>query len=90
MSSFQKLVRKFLSEPCKIDIDDVRRLLDYLDYTEKKHAGSECIFHKKGCHPINVPTVKGKEVKRFYVKRIVETLGLEEYLENNEGENEGE
>ena len=86
MGTFKKLVRKFVDEPDKISINDVRRLLDYLDYEERKNPGSECIFHKKGKHPINVPTVKGRYVKRPYVKRMVRILELEEYLEDFKGD----
>lgn len=81
MSSFNKLVEKFIYEQDKIDIDDVRGLLDHLGYTEKRKPGSECTFHKKGAYPFNVPTVKGKQVKKCYVKRMVKILGLEEYLD---------
>lgn len=81
MSGSVKLVRKFVDEPHRISIDDVRRLLDDFGYTERKKPGSEYIFHKKGCYPINVPTVKGRYVKTFYVKRIVKILELEEYLD---------
>lgn len=86
MSSFKKLVRKFVFEPDKIDIGDVRRLLDGFGYEEKKKPGSECTFHKKGNYPINVPTVKGRDVKNYYVKRLARILELEEYLEKFEGD----
>ena len=86
MSTFEKLVKKLVDRPDKISVNDVRRLLDYLDYEEKKNPGSECVFHKKGKHPITVPTVKGRYVKRFYVKRMFRILELEEYLENFKGD----
>ncbi|GAI92678.1 unnamed protein product, partial [marine sediment metagenome] len=54
-------------------------------YTEKKKPGSECTFHKRGSYPFNVPTVKGRHVKRRYVERIVKILELEEYLEEHQG-----
>ena len=82
MSSFEKLIERFVYNQNNITINDVRRLLNDFGYTEKKKPGSECTFHKKGSNPINVPTVKGRYVKKFYVKRIVEILELEEYLEN--------
>ena len=86
MSTFKKLVRKLVDRPGKISINDVRRLLDYLGYEERKNPGSECVFHKKGKYPITVPTVKGRYVKSFYVKKIVRILELEEYLENFKGD----
>lgn len=85
MSALERLVRKFLFKQNGITIEDVRRLLECFDYTERKKPGSECIFHKKGSFPINVPTVKGRYVKKRYVKRVVSILELEEYLENFKG-----
>ena len=86
MSSVRKLVGKFLFEQKTIEISDVRRLLvDLFGYEERGNPGSECIFHKKGAYPINVPTVHGRHVKSPYVKRIVKLLSLEEWYEiNNE------
>jgi len=84
VSSFIKLIQKLVYEPNNVDINDVRRLLEYFGYTEKKKPGSERVFHKKGSNPIIVPTVKGRHVKAFYVKRIVKILELEAYLEGNE------
>ena len=86
MSSFKKLVGKFLFKQSGITINDVRRLADSLGYTEKKKPGSECTFHRTGSCPFTAPTVKGRYVKKEYVKRIVGILGLEEYLENPEGD----
>jgi len=85
MSHISKLVAKFLFQQNSVDINDVRRLLDTFGYEEKKSPGSECIFHKKGCYPINVPTVKGKVVKSRYIKRLIKFLELEEWYEENEG-----
>ena len=86
MSSFIKLVRKFVYKQNEITINDVRRLANGFDYTEKKKPGSECTFHKKGSYPLNAPTVKGRYVKREYVKRIMRILELEEYLEGHKGD----
>jgi len=86
MSGFLKLVEKFVNEPDKVTPDECCRLLDILGYTEKKKPGSERVFHKKGSSAINVPTPKkSKFVKSPYIKRITELLGLEDYLENEEG-----
>ena len=81
-----ELVERFLYEQNTIDIDDVRRLLDSFGYTERRKPGSECIFHKKGGYPINVPTVQGRHVKSTYVKLIVKQLSLEEWYERNKEE----
>lgn len=83
MPGATKLVEKFLFQQRNIGIDDVRRLLDLFGYKERGNPGSECIFHKKGAYPINVPTVQGRHVKSPYVKRIVKLLSLEEWYESN-------
>ena len=87
MSSLDKLVEKFVYRPETItNIGEVRRLLQAFGYQEKKKPGSECLFHKEKVTPINVPTVKGRKVKSFYVKRITRILELEEWLEHQKGE----
>ena len=85
MSSFEKLIERFVYNQNNITINNVRRLLNDFGYTEKKKPGSECTFHKRGSYPVNVPTVKGRHVKKAYVKGIVKILGLEEYLEEHQG-----
>lgn len=84
MDAFQRLLRKFIDEPDRITPEDFKRLLaDHLGYREWKNSGSERTFHKKGANPLNVPTPhKGKYVKSSYVKRMVELLNLEDYVED--------
>jgi len=87
MSSLVKLVKKFLLEPDSVDdINEVRRLLEQFGYSEKKKRGSECVFHKKGAYPINVPLIKGRKVKTPYIKRLADLLNLEEWYEKNKEE----
>jgi len=77
-----RLVEKFVYKPETVtSIGEVRKLLKNFGYRERRKQGSECIFHKKGASAINVPTVRGRGVKSFYVKRIVKFLNLEEWLE---------
>ena len=87
MTSIEKLIEKFVYYPEKIkSINDVRRVLDYFGYSERRKRGSECLFHKKGASAINVPTIGGRGVKSVYVKIIVRTLNLEEWIEQKKGE----
>lgn len=86
MSSFAKLIKKFVYKQNEITISDVRRLANGFGYKEKKKPGSEYTFHRTRSYPFTAPTVKGRYVKREYVKRIVGILGLEEYLENSKGD----
>jgi len=83
MSGQQKLIQKCLEEPGKITMDECDRLLRAFGYEPRKKRGTECVYHKKGSQPINVPTPKKSPyVKSFYVKRFSELLRLEECLEN--------
>lgn len=86
MASLEKLVRKFLCQPNAITVKDIERLLAAFGYEEKKKPGSERVFHKKGSYPINVPTVSGKAVKSRYIKRMVKSLNLEEWIEGTKGD----
>jgi len=83
VASFEKLVQKFLHEQDAISASDVRRLCHGFDYEEYKSPGSHLAFRKKGKPPIIVPTVKGRYIKRYNVKKIVNILNLEEYFENS-------
>ncbi len=83
MSSINELARQFILRPETVTLNDIKRLLGLLDYKEKKKPGSECVFHKKGVTPLNVPTVKGRKVKLYYIKRIAKILNLEDYLEES-------
>jgi hypothetical protein len=76
----------FLFHQNKIDIEDIRRLLRAFGYLERRGPSGECIFHKKGSYPINVPTVKGRAVKSPYVKRMVKFLKLEEWYDEHKGD----
>ena len=86
MSSLVRLVNKFLVQSNSITIQEVRRLLEEFGYSERRKPGSECVFHKKGIYPINVPTVNGRAVKSHYIKRLVKILELEVWYEQHKGE----
>lgn len=87
MTGIDKLIEKFVCYPKTItSINDVRRVLDYFGYSERRKHGSECLFHKKGASAINVPTIGGRRVKSVYVKRIIQMLNLEEWIESHKGE----
>lgn len=81
MSSLSRLARKFIEKPNSVHMNDVERLLGLLGYKRRKNAGSEQIFHKPGAPPQNVPTVSGRKVKSYYVKRLSKILNLEDYIE---------
>ena len=83
MSGLEELIEKFLYEQSNIIAGDVRRLCHGFDYEEHKSPGSHLVFRKKGKPPIIVATEKGRYIKRYNVKKIVNILNLEEYFENS-------
>lgn len=86
MGQLEKLVEQFLREPAEVSFDDVVALLKAFGYIERKSSGgSHRVFAKRGYPPIIVPTVKGRKVKRVYIKRIIDILGLEEWYEEHRG-----
>ncbi len=86
MSKRNKLIERFLKRPETVGISEIRQLLTELGYEERTKPGSHCVFHKKGAYPICVPTVEGRQVKKFYVRRLAEMLNLEEDHERAQDE----
>lgn len=83
MSSLSRLARKFIEKPKSVSINDVERLIGLLGYERRKNAGSEQIFHKSGAAPLCVPTVHGRKIKEYYIRRLSRILNLEDYIEDD-------
>jgi len=81
MPRIEKLVELFLKEPPEVLFRDIVAVLKAFGYEERPSRSGHRVFNKLGEYPITVPTVKGRRVKRFYVSKIVERLGLEEWYE---------
>jgi len=81
MTRLEKLVGLFLREPPEVSFHDVVKVLEAFGYKERPSKSGHRVFIKPGEYPITVPTVKGRRVKRVYVRKIVERLGLEEWYE---------
>ena len=60
------------------DFADVRALLEEFGWEQKHQKGSHVTSGKAGEFPTTVPTVSGRKVKRVYLDRIIERLGLDE------------
>ena len=82
MTQRDKLVRRFLAEPPEVDFEDVCRLLEMFGYALRKSGGSHNAFVAPGRSTITVPVVRGRKVKRAYVRMINRMLDLEGYLED--------
>lgn len=81
MTRLEKLVVLFLRAPSDVSFQDVVKVLEAFGYEKRPSKSGHEVFVKLGEYPITVPTVKGRRVKRVYVRKIVERLGLEEWYE---------
>jgi len=81
MAGIEKLVKLLLREPPDVSSHDVVKVLEAFGYKERPSESGHRVFSKPGAYPITVPTVKGRKVKRIYVKKIIEYLELEEWYD---------
>lgn len=86
MDQFDKLVEQFLRKPPEVLFSDVIKVLEVFGYKERPSgSGSHRAFVKPGHRPKVIPTVKGRRVKRAYMRMIIDNLGLEEWYEERHG-----
>ena len=86
MSQLDKLIEQFLKEPPDASFADVVRVLESFGYVERSSGGgSHRAFVKPGHPPKIVPTIRGRRVKRVYIKMIIENLKLEDWYEERHG-----
>jgi len=86
MSQLDKLVEQFLREPSEISFADVAKVLEAFGYVERpSRGGSHRAFVKTGHPPKIVPTIKGRRVKRAYIRMVIENLNLEDWYEEKHG-----
>ncbi len=78
MSRREKLVERIRARPPEADFSDVRALLEEFGWQQQRQKGSHITFGKEGEFPIILPLVSGRKVKRVYLDKIIERLGLEE------------
>lgn len=82
MSQLDKLVEQFLREPPEASFADVAKVLKAFGYVERSSGGgSHRAFVKLSNPPKIVPTIKGRRVKRAYIRMIIENLNLEDWYE---------
>ena len=82
MGQLDKLVEQFLKEPPEVLFKDVAKVLEAFGYKERPSGGGgHRAFIKSGYRPKIVPTVKGRRVKRAYVRMIIDNLELEDWYE---------
>ena len=79
MAKLDKLIAKIKARPAEADFADVRRLLEAHGWVLKRQESSHCSFVKAGESTIfTVPLVSGRKVKRVYLTKLCELLGLDD------------
>ena len=73
MGQLEKLVDRIRARPPEADFADVERLLKAFGYERKRQEGSHV-----GARTVTVPLVSGRKVKRVYLDKLCELLGLDE------------
>ena len=77
MTQLEKLVERIKARPPEADFEDVESLLEAYGWEKKRQSGSHVAYKKgKGDGTITFPLVGGRRVKRVYLDRIIEKLGM--------------
>jgi predicted RNA binding protein YcfA (HicA-like mRNA interferase family) len=77
MSKKEKLILKLLAgvSDANFNIDDLVKLLEWLEFEERKTNGSHRIFSKKGIEGvINLQKTKDGKAKEYQVKQVRDFL----------------
>lgn len=82
MASLEKLVKKMCGLPSEMRLEELRNILKSFGWKEGKAKGDHFNF-KKGNSYMVVPAIKGRSVRRIYIKRVRDKLNLEEWYENH-------
>lgn len=77
MSGKDKRIQEILSNPKAVDFETLDLTLKDFGYTCKKGKGSHFKYMKPGVDPIVVPYNR-PYVKVYYVKLVIEILGLQQ------------
>lgn len=73
-----KLMTKLKRLPTTMLFSEVSRVVQAHGYSHVRTSGSHNVFRNSEGHVLNIPTNNGRDVKRVYLREIVETLGLED------------
>lgn len=77
VARYEKLLEKLKRLPPTMPFDDVQRILEAHGYSLVR-SGAHNIFRDEVGQILNIPTVSGREVKRKYLRDVVEVLELED------------
>lgn len=78
MGKRDKLIEKLRRKPPEADFGDVERLLESFGFQRASSDGSHFVYRDGAGRQVTVPTLQGRRVKRAYVVRVLEILGLNE------------
>ncbi|MFN8558499.1 MAG: type II toxin-antitoxin system HicA family toxin [Dehalococcoidia bacterium] len=78
MTQLDKLISRVRARPAEANYTDVHRLLDGFGWTLANERGSHLTYRKQGERPLVVIKSGGRKVKRIYLDRICDRLGLDE------------
>ena len=82
MSSFEKLLIRFLSNPKDFSYDELKRLLSGFGYKEQQRTGSRVVFKNERLHhsiKLHKPH-PGNILKRYQVNIILKELKIKGLL----------
>lgn len=83
MANVKKVVERMLRLPPEMRFAEVILVLESFGWaSDRSTRGSHFVYEKAGFPPITIPK-KHKKMKRFYIKRVIERLQLEEWYEQN-------
>lgn len=77
MGRREKLIEKLRRRPPEAEFADIERLLEGFGFQRVNSDGSHFVYRDGAGRQVTVPTVKGRKVKRAYVARVIEILGLD-------------
>jgi predicted RNA binding protein YcfA (HicA-like mRNA interferase family) len=78
MGKLEKLIERIKARPPQADFADVEKLLEEFGYIKRRQIGSHVSFKKARAPTITVPLVSGRKVKRVYLDKLCELLGLDD------------
>lgn len=84
MGKLEKRVRELLNLPAEVRYEDVEKVMEAFGWELVNVKGSHRVF-SKGEEIITIPVKKGRNVKKMYIKRIIQRLNLEEWYEEHKG-----
>lgn len=77
MGTKEKLVEKLRRKPPEAEFSDIERLLEAFGHYRAGGDGSHFVFRGADGRKVTVPTVKGRKVKRQYIVRVLQFLGID-------------